>query len=168
MCDNYTSLSPFSFLIMCYVDPGVVRDLMIKTISTNSMLVQWSPPPCPNGPVTGYYIYYHLGSMPQSGNISSDGYRSVQSVSPRAVINDLEPTSVYLVHVRAFYIDNSITFLGEADTESVHRLDRLWTQVRDHVVDTSDDTVQSPESVTSSSVVVQLPSVSSFGSGQLA
>ena len=132
---------------------------MTETLSADSMLVQWSPPPCPNGLVTGYYTYYRLGSTPQSGNISSDGYRSLQSDSPRAVISSLEPTSVYLVHVRAFYVENSVVFLGEADAESLHRLNTT--------VDTSGDTAQFPESVTSSSVVVQLPPTSSFGSGEL-
>ena len=132
---------------------------MTETLSADSMLVQWSPPPCPNGPVTGYYTYYRLGSTPQSGNISSDGYRSLQSDGPWAVISGLEPTRSYLVHVRAFYIENSVVFLGEADTESLHRLSTT--------VDTSGDTAQFPDSVTSSSVVVQLPPTSSFGSDGL-
>ena len=106
---NCTDLAPILEL------QGVVRDL-------TSIVLSWEGPACPNGIITGYYIYYRISNTIQPQPIDNTGYTEDRLISSERdvvyLITDLSPRQYYAIHVRAFSIDDNDTeLIGMVDTE---------------------------------------------------
>ena len=89
------------------------------------MLIQWAIPDCPNGPISGYNVYYRLADTTQSGNIDSTGY-SMQFVNETnfegstrrfAVVGSLTSLRNYTIHVRGLTDYNGTRLFGHAEVE---------------------------------------------------
>ena len=86
------ALKIFSFILnnptfLILVDPGVIVNLRGITDDGSSVRLSWDAPPCPNGPLTGYNIYYRQSTFIQNGAyIDSRGYSMVQIRSSQASI----------------------------------------------------------------------------------
>ena len=95
-------------------DPGAVEDLNGLSQSSTSVLITWSFPPCPNGEITGYIVYYRETNATQYSNIDSTDYSRSEIIPVTYyVINNLTPNSRYAIHVRAVSNES----IGEADVE---------------------------------------------------
>lgn len=117
--------------------------------------MQWDPPNCPNGPLTGYYVYYTLGAQPQPQPINSRGFESLFTSQTQVVIEGLLATQSYRIHVRAMTISDNVTLLGVADTEVVQ------------VVNTTTATSSSFSDPGVSTITISLPRTDEYGSGDL-
>ena len=71
-------------------------------------------PLCPNGPITGYYVFYKRAESAQSIPISSLGYSSILLHSNEVLIGGFTFGQTYSFHVRAFSNESN---LGLADVE---------------------------------------------------
>ena len=85
-------------------------------------MLSWEGPACPNGIITGYYIYYRISNTIQTQPIDNSGYTDDRLISSERdvvySITDLSPTQYYVIHVRAFTIDDNDTeLIGMVDTE---------------------------------------------------
>ena len=69
-------------------------------------MLSWSVPLCPNGPITGYYVFYRRAESTQSIPISSSRYSSSLIRSNELPvfisINGFTLGQTYSFHVRAF------------------------------------------------------------------
>lgn len=85
------------------VEPTSVNNLTAYASSPASILVQWSPPTYPNGPITNYKVFYKEGNSPQSQPIFSDTFslKTVNSDRTSLNITDLKPYTNYTIHVQA-------------------------------------------------------------------
>lgn len=94
------------------------------TRDATSVVLQWTAPPCPNGPIIGYHVYYRKANHTQTGPITSSQYTPVfknfTAISSSIIINDLTSSESYAFHVRALSEDDEP---GLADTEVVIKLD---------------------------------------------
>ena len=117
--------------------------------------MQWDPPYCPNGPLSGYYVFYTLGTRPQSQPVDSSGYESLFTPQTRIVIEGLLATQSYLIHVRAVATFDNVTLLGDAGTEVVQ------------VVNTTAATSSSFTDPGVSTITISLPRADEFGEGDL-
>ena len=103
---------------MIISERGEIVNLRATTRNSSTILVSWNAPPCPNGPITGYHIYYRLSNYTQSSPINSSGYEWIvkettdQSLS--MIIDGLVAGETYSIHIRAFFDENEI---GRADQE---------------------------------------------------
>ena len=105
-----------------YTDPGPIMKLEGTTQDSTSIVLSWEGPTCPNGVITGYYIYYRISNTIQSQPINSTGYTEERLISNERDVTysltDLRPGENYTIHVRAFTIDDNDTeLIGMADTE---------------------------------------------------
>ena len=85
-------------------------------------MLSWEGPACPNGIITGYYIYYRISNTIQPQPIDNSGYTKDRLISSERdvvySITDLSPGQYYAIHVRAFTIDdNDSELIGMVDTE---------------------------------------------------
>ena len=85
-------------------------------------MLSWEGPACPDGIITGYYIYYRISKTIQPQPINSSGYTKDRLISSERdvvySITDLSPGQYYAIHVRAFTIaDNDTELIGMVDTE---------------------------------------------------
>ena len=144
---NY-SLDYFS--IVFFLDRGVIINLIGTTRNATSVVLSWDAPPCPNGLIVGYHVYYRLANYTQSVPIDSSQYASStilsRDLSISKIIFDLTPGQNYSFHVRAFYNEsepglvdleivlklNSLIVLDEADIQAIQ--DRINPGSRDLLI----------------------------------
>ena len=93
-------------------------------------MLSWEGPPCPNGVINGYYIYYTIIEIIQPQPIDSNGFLEERLISNERYVTysltDLRPGENYAIHVRAFTIDdNGTELIGMADTEILVMLNRF-------------------------------------------
>ena len=110
-------------------------------------MLSWEGPACPNGIITGYYIYYRISNTIQLQPIDNSGYTKDRLISSERdvvySITDLSPGQYYAIHVRAFTIDDNDTeLIGMVDTEILvvmndSRLNRFDSRPNTGVDDTS-------------------------------
>ena len=102
---------------------------MGTTRSATSVVLSWDAPPCPNGPIAGYYVYYRQANITQPIPIDSSQYTSFKKLSTdlsiSTIIYNLTPGKNYSFHVRAFnnesepgLVDQEILVLNEADAQA--------------------------------------------------
>ena len=104
---------------------------MAYASSPTSIMVQWSPPTYPNGPITNYRVLYKEGDTPQTQQISNTGFNLMTVKSDRTLLNitRLDPYTNYTIHVQAVIsaqeLENEESFtedlLGAIDQEIVAR-----------------------------------------------
>ena len=129
------------------IDRGVIVNLTGTTRDSTSVVLSWTAPPCPNGRITGYIVYYRTTNYSQSSPISSSGYSSSIKISSdlsiSEVIDNLISSETYAFHVRAFFNEsepglvsqelllelNSQVTLDEADIQAV--LNQISTSSRE-------------------------------------
>ena len=117
--------------------------------------MNWTPPNCPNGPISEYYVYYTLGTRPQSQPIASTGYERLFTPQTKIVIEGLLATQSYLIHVRAVATFGNASHLGDAGTEIVQ------------VVNTTSATPSSFTDPGVSTITISLPRADEYGEGDL-
>ena len=68
----------------------------VHSITNTSAIVDWSRPSSPNGVILGYHLYFLQGNQTD--------VRTIRSQDPRMeyILNDLTPSSMYHVWIRAF------------------------------------------------------------------
>ena len=115
----------------------------------------WNPPNCPNGPISGYHVYYTLGTQPQSQPINSSGYESLFTTQTNIVIEGLLATQSYLIHVRAVATFDNASLMGDAGIEVVQ------------VVNTTTATSSSFTDPGVSTITISLPRTDEYGGGEL-
>ena len=132
--------------------------------TSRSIVIFWRSPPCPNSFITGYYIYYRIGTNIQTGIINSQGYINRPLLSTEAsltyILEGLIPGQSYLIHVRAISRDSLV---GEANNEIVVVI-RSGIPVIP-LTDSDGNPVQSADQSTSSftsSLSVVLPTATAF------
>ena len=85
----------------------MIINLIGTTRNATSVVLSWNAPPCPNGLIAGYHVYYRLANYTQSVPIDSSQYASStilsRDLSISKIIFDLTPGQNYSFHVRAFY-----------------------------------------------------------------
>ena len=123
--DNYYHICLF------IVEPTSVNSLMAYASSPTSIMVLWSPPTYPNGPIANYRVFYKKGDMPQMQQISNTGFNlmTIKSDSTTLNIIDLDPYTNYTIHVQAVIsaqeLENEESFtedlFGAIDLEIVAR-----------------------------------------------
>ena len=108
----------------------------MTTHNSTSLLLRWEIPDCPNGPISGYGVYYRQANSTQTGTIDSTGYTMLtinetsfaDGVTRRfAIISSLVSLKNYTIHVRALTYYNGSTLLGNADVELMEMLDTETT-----------------------------------------
>ena len=116
------------FLIL---DPGAITNLNGIAYNATSASLAWNSPPCPNGPVMGYNVYYRISDFAQTGTIDSTGYTNARILSNARlttfVIGNLQPGSYYAFHVTAVYTDSTGVREGESLTE-------ILVEIEDQVI----------------------------------
>ena len=99
---------------------------MGTTRNATSVVLSWDAPPCPNGPIAGYYVYYRQANITQPIPIDSSQYTSSKKLSTdlsiSTIIYNLTPGKSYSFHVRAF---NNESEPGLVDQEILVKLDSL-------------------------------------------
>ena len=104
----------------------------MTTLNSTSLLLRWVAPDCPNGPISGYRVYYRQANSTQTGTISSTGYITLtvnetsftdNTTRRFAIISSLRSLRNYTIHVRALTYYNGDTLLGNADIELMEMLD---------------------------------------------
>lgn len=140
-----------------FLDPDAVDHLTTTTRDSSSILVQWESPACPNGPITGYYVYYTIGTQNQTVPISSVGYDNLTTSQTVVAITGLIATQSYLIHVRAFTDIAGMLLVGEADKEIL--------QVLNTTIELPVAEVLPVTSV--STITLQLPNPELFGDGEI-
>ena len=113
---------------MIHADRGIVEDFVGTTRNATSIVISWNSPPCPNGLIRGYLVYYRVSNYTQASPIDSSGYASVikesTDLSISFVINGLTPSETYAIHVRAFFNESEP---GLADQEILLQLNSQVT-----------------------------------------
>ena len=143
---------------MIISERGEIVNLRATTRNSSTILVSWNASPCPNGPITGYHIYYRLSNYTQSSPINSSGYEWIvkettdQSLS--MIIDGLVAGETYSIHIRAFFDENEI---GRADQEVLVTLSTAIV-LEEEVL----QAVVSRVSVGSRDLSIGLPSVSAL------
>ena len=108
----------------------------MTTLNSTSLLLTWEIPDCPNGPISGYGVYYRQANSTQTGTIDSTGYTMltinetsfIDGATRRfAIISSLLSLKNYTIHVRALTYYNGSTLLGNADVELMEMLDTETT-----------------------------------------
>ena len=123
-------------------------------------MLSWSVPLCPNGPITGYYVFYRRAESTQSIPISSSRYSSSLIRSNELPvfisINGFTLGQTYSFHVRAF---SNETNLGLADVELI------LTQSTQILLNSNDfQSVLSRVAASSQTLLIGLPSSSQLAS----
>ena len=104
----------------------------MTTLNSTSLLLTWEIPDCPNGPISGYGVYYRQANSTQTGTIDSTGYTMLtinetsfidDATGRFAIISSLLSLKDYTIHVRALTYYNGSTLLGNADVELMEMLD---------------------------------------------
>ena len=104
----------------------------MTTLNSTSLLLRWVSPDCPNGPISGYRVYYRQANSTQMGTIDSTGYTTLtvnetsftdNTTRRFAIISSLRSLRNYTIHVRALTYYNGDTLLGNADIELMEMLD---------------------------------------------
>ena len=101
----------------------------MTTLDSTSLLLRWEIPDCPNGPISGYGVYYRQANSTQTGTIDSTGYTMLSNsfadgaTRRYAIISSLLSLKNYTIHVRALTYYNGSTLLGNADVELMEILD---------------------------------------------
>ena len=101
----------------------------MTTLNSTSLLLRWEIPDCPNGPISGYGVYYRQANSTQTGTIDSTGYTMLSNsfadgaTRRYAIISSLLSLKNYTIHVRALTYYNGSTLLGNADVELMEMLD---------------------------------------------
>lgn len=143
-----------------YIVRGAIVNLTGTTRNATSIILQWSAPPCPNGPIVGYHVYYRKGNHTQSKPISSLEYVSIfknfSSISSSMIIDNLTSSETYTFHVRALSEENEP---GLVDTEVAIKLDSQLT-LGDELLQAVFDGVQSG----STHLTIGLPSQQALAS----
>ena len=118
-----------------FAGPDPVRNLAVTPLDSTRLLVSWEPPPCPNGPISGYTVFYRQANSTQSVNISSSTYANISLDENRrfVIIPSLVSGRSYTVHVRAFTNYNGSVLSGDADTELLTRL-TITSNANDSIV----------------------------------
>ena len=135
-------------------DRGAVANLVGVSRDAASVIISWDAPPCPNGPIRGYHVYYRRANYTQSKPIISSGYNSVlirsRNASLALVIDGLTLGQCYSFHVRGF---NNEFSPGRVDREL---LVKIKSQVA--LVNSDLQSVLSRVSASSHQLVIGLPS----------
>ena len=124
-------------------------------------MLSWSVPLCPNGPITGYYVFYRRAELTESiRTISSLGYSSSlihsNELSVLIFIGGFTLGETYSFHVRAF---SNETNLGLADVELI------LTQSTQILLNSNDfQSVLSRVAASSQTLLIGLPSSSQLAS----
>lgn len=114
-----------------FTAPTPVNHLTANAVNYSSILVAWSRPTFPNGPITYYNVYYREGNTEQIQEISDVNFRNVSTSNTATSINvtGLKPYTNYTIHVRAIISAETLRnveeftedLFGAADVEIVQR-----------------------------------------------
>ena len=107
-----------------------VTNLRAAVLDSQSIVLEWNSPA--DNILTHYNIHFMPGSIPQTVNISDDGYRRIQIPTQGDanifVLDGLTHSRQYLVHVQAVIIvDGEVVQAGEVDTELAVLLTNVLT-----------------------------------------
>ena len=149
-----------SYMYFFLLVRGVVINLMGTTRNATSVVLSWDAPPCPNGPIAGYYVYYRQANSIQSLPIDSSQYSSCKKLSTdrsiSKIINNLTPEERYSFHIRAFYNDSEP---GLVDQELSIKINAVFS-----ISETDFNSVIDRVNIRSQDVIVGLPTVSELSS----
>ena len=79
--------------------------------------MEWDPPSSSNVSISGYYVFYILGTPAQTQSFDNSGYEMLAVTAPPAVIEGLIATQSYRIQVQALTTVGNETFQGIVDTE---------------------------------------------------
>ena len=102
------------------IEPSPVIGLTAVSINSESIMVTWALPQYPNGPLSGYRIYYKRSNMIASPPGSDRAGYEVKTVQSGTVlecnISGLEPSTNYSLFVMAVGMHQLI---GRVDNETL-------------------------------------------------
>lgn len=153
-----------------FIAPTPVNCPTANAINFSSILVTWSRPTFPNGPITYYNVYYREGNTTQIQEISDVNFKSVTTSNTATSINvtGLKPYTNYTIHVRAIISAETLQnieqftedLFGAADVEIVQRTN--GTTPVDLVM--LDDPLSEPSS---STIEIQVPDARLIETGRV-
>ncbi len=113
-----TSQDSIPFL---HPEPTAVTNLMASAVSSESILLTWSLPLNPNGPISGYQVFYRVSGAAQSPPITNLHYVQSNTTERILRIAGLTVYTYYAVHVQAIGSAGGQLLLGNVDKEVVVR-----------------------------------------------
>ena len=111
VCLSCNSFQTFNLFIETSSDPWAIANLTGIARDATHVLLSWKSPPCPNGPIIGYNVYYRRINHTQLVPIDSTGYSVFVKLSRNSVVSTIiegfTPAESYAFHVRALSSNNS-------------------------------------------------------------
>ena len=152
-CNPYTV---FFIDNCCFVSaPDAVENVRTTTRDSNSILVQWDPPSSINMTISGYYVYYTLGTSAQTQPLDNTGFEMLAVTTPPAAIEGLTATQSYRIQVQAVTTIGDLPFLGVIDTEVIQ------------VVNTTVNAASNVLDTGMSTLTISLPRPEEYATGDL-
>lgn len=84
-----------------HIGPSSVTELSAVASSSESILVKWNLPLYPNGPLTGYRLYYSVMTGPPRANVAGYNSTIVDVTVTQYNITGLTPFTSYSIFVEA-------------------------------------------------------------------